>query len=41
VTYAEIDKYLLTGEKGLNFDKIEYAHKITEHKRTGVAKYNH
>jgi len=41
VTYAEIDKYLLTGEKGLNFDKIERAHKITEHKRVGVAKCNY
>jgi len=39
VTYAEIDKYLLTGEKGPNFDKIEWAHKISEHKRTLIKKY--
>ena len=39
VTYAEIDKYLLTGEKGPNYDKIERAHKISEHKRVAVKKY--
>ncbi|MCL2376366.1 MAG: NAD(+) synthase [Defluviitaleaceae bacterium] len=40
VTYAEIDKYLLMGEKGPNFDKIELSHKITAHKRSGVTKYH-
>lgn len=39
VSYAEIDKYLLTGEKGPNYDKIERAHKISQHKRVPVKKY--
>ena len=39
VTYAEIDKYLLTGETGPKFHKIEAAHKATAHKRIPIKKY--
>jgi len=39
VSYAEIDKYLLVGEIGPNIDKIEQAHKISNHKRVPVKKY--
>jgi NAD+ synthase len=37
VSYAEIDKYLLTGETGPNFNKIRRAHKISQHKRAPIA----
>ena len=36
VTYGEIDKYLLTGETGTNFHKIQRAHEISAHKRTPI-----
>ena len=39
VSYAEIDKYLLTGETGPNYNKIARAHEISEHKRAPVKKY--
>ena len=39
ITYKEIDKYLLLGEKAENYEKIERANKITEHKRVGVYYY--
>jgi len=39
VSYAEIDKYLLEGEKGPNFHIIERYHKASEHKRLPVKKY--
>ncbi|MCL2856012.1 MAG: NAD(+) synthase [Defluviitaleaceae bacterium] len=35
ITYDELDTFLLTGEKGANYHKIEKAHKATAHKRAG------
>ena len=39
VTYAEIDNYLLTGQKGQNYSKIERAHNVSKHKREPIKKY--
>ena len=39
ITYAEIDKYLLYGEIGPNFNKIERAHGISVHKREPIKRY--
>ena len=39
VSYAEIDKYLLKGEIGSNFHKIERAHEVSEHKRMPIKRY--
>jgi NAD+ synthase len=33
ITYAELDHFLLTGEKGPNYHIIEKYHKTTQHKR--------
>ena len=39
VSYAEIDGYLLMGETGPNFDKIQRAHEISGHKRAPIKRY--
>ena len=39
VTYDEIDRYLLSGEIGANYDKIERAHRISGHKRRDIRCY--
>ena len=39
ITYAEIDNYLLTGQKGPNFGIIEQFHERSEHKRKPIVKY--
>ncbi|MCL2573632.1 MAG: NAD(+) synthase [Defluviitaleaceae bacterium] len=39
ISYAEIDSYLLNGEIGTNYEKIERAHKISEHKRVPIKRY--
>jgi hypothetical protein len=33
ITYAELDRFLLTGEKGPNHHIIEKYHNSTKHKR--------
>ncbi len=38
-TYEEENNYIRKGIKGEKFDKISHMHKISEHKRVGVAKY--
>lgn len=38
-SYEELDKYIREGKKGDKFDKISHMHKISQHKRTGVVKY--
>jgi len=39
VTYAEIDRYLLYGEVGSNFHKIERAHTANVHKHLPIRRY--
>jgi len=39
VTYGEIDRYLLLGEKGPNYEKIERANKLTAHKRLALRQF--
>ena len=39
VSYAEIDAYLLNGEKGENYHIIEKAHKASAHKRAAIKRY--
>lgn len=38
-SYAELDKFIRTGEKGEKYDIICKKHKLSNHKRLGVAKY--
>ena len=38
-SYAELDNFIRHGKKGEKFDKISHMHKISQHKRIGVVKY--
>lgn len=38
-SYAELDNFIRHGKKGERFDKISHMHKISQHKRIGVVKY--
>lgn len=38
-SYAELDRFIRTGEKGEKFDIILKKNKLSNHKRLGVAKY--
>ncbi len=38
-SYKELDEYIRTGKKGNKFDTISKMHRLSEHKRVGVAKY--
>ena len=39
-SYKELGEYIREGKKGEKFAQISRMHKISQHKRTGVVKYN-